>query len=82
MKPLVLVVEKPSGLMEIRTAGTAPMHVMCRIGSGVKKKSGSLISAPLIVRRIDVGAMEWKNCLWMNCVRTAYNPRKKLESWG
>ncbi|GAA6498597.1 hypothetical protein K340107D12_14130 [Blautia parvula] len=55
MKPLVLVVEKPSGLMEIRTAGTAPMHAMCRIGSGVKKKSGSLISAPLIVRRYRRG---------------------------
>ena len=51
MKPLVFTVGKLSAHMEIRIAGTAPMNVMCGIGSGGKKKDGSLMSAPLVVRR-------------------------------
>lgn len=51
MKPSVFTVEKPSARMGIRTAGIAPMNVMFGIGSGGKKKDGSLMSAPLIVRR-------------------------------
>ena len=51
MKQPALIVGKHSDHMEIRTAGIAPMNVMCGIGSGGKKKDGSLMSAPLIVRR-------------------------------
>lgn len=51
MKQPALIVGKHSSHMEIRTAGTAPMNVMCGIGSGGKKKDGSLMSAPPIVRR-------------------------------
>ena len=51
MKPPVFTVERLSARMEIRTAGTVPMNAMCGIGSGGKKKDGSLMSAPLIVRR-------------------------------
>ena len=51
MKLPVFTVERLSARMEIRTAGTVPMHAMFGIGSGGKKKDGSLMSAPLIVRR-------------------------------
>ena len=51
MKQPALIVGNHSGHMEIRTAGTVPMNAMFGIGSGGKKKDGSLMSAPLIVRR-------------------------------
>ena len=51
MKPPVFTVERLSAHMEIRTAGTVPMNAMLGIGSGGKKKGGSLMSAPLSVRR-------------------------------
>ena len=51
MKQPALIVGKLSARMEIRTAGTAPMNAMFGIGSGGKKKDGSLMSAPLVVRR-------------------------------
>ena len=51
MKLPVFTVERLSARMEIRTAGTVPMNAMFGIGSGGKKKDGSLMSAPLIVRR-------------------------------
>ena len=51
MKPPALIVGKHSGHMEIRTGAIVPMYVMCVIGFGAKKKVGSLMSAPQIVRR-------------------------------
>lgn len=51
MKQPALIVGKHSGHMEIRTGAIVPMNVMYGIGSGAKKKDGSLMSAPLIVRR-------------------------------
>ena len=51
MKPPAFTVGELSGHMEIRTAGTVPMNVMFGIDFGGKKKDGSLMSAPLSVRR-------------------------------